>query len=202
MSNELKGKTIAFLAADGYEESELKQPWQALKDAGAETKLVSLEGGEITALNEQELKPGATHPVDLTVEEASAEDFDGLVLPGGVMNPDKLRRDENAVRFVQQFFQQGKPVGAICHGPWTLVEAGVVRGRTLTSFSSIQADVRNAGGTWVDKEVHVDQGLVTSRMPDDIPAFNAKLIEELAEGRHEQQAEKTEQAIGSGATTE
>ena len=200
MSNELKGKKIAFLAADGYEESELKQPWQALRDAAAETKLVSLEEGEITALNEKELKPGATHPVDLTVEEASADDFDGLVLPGGVMNPDKLRRDENAVQFVQRFFEQGKPVGAICHGPWTLVEAGVVRGRTLTSFSSIQSDVRNAGGTWVDEEVHVDQGLVTSRKPDDIPAFNAKLIEELAEGRHEQQAKKTEQAIGSGAT--
>jgi len=136
------------------------------------------------------------------VEEASADDFDGLVLPGGVMNPDKLRRDENAVQFVQRFFEQGKPVGAICHGPWTLVEAGVVRGRTLTSFSSIQTDVRNAGGTWVDEEVHVDQGLVTSRKPDDIPAFNAKLIEELAEGRHEQQARKTEQAIGSGATSE
>jgi deglycase len=194
MAAELKGKTIAFLATNGYEESELKKPWQALRDAGADTKLVSLEEGEIKALNEQELEPGATHPVDLTVEEASADDFDGLVLPGGVMNPDKLRMDENAVNFVQQFFEQGKPVGAICHGPWTLVEAGVVRGRTLTSFPSIQADVRNAGGTWVDEEVHVDQGLVTSREPDDLPAFNAKLIEEFAEGRHEQQAQKTEQA--------
>jgi protease I len=198
MANELKGKTIAFLAADGFEESELKQPWQALQDAGAETKLVSLEEGEITSLDEQQLKPGATHPVDLTVEEASADDFDGLVLPGGVLSPDKLRLDENAVQLVQQFFEQGKPVGAICHGPWTLVEAGVVRGRTLTSYPSIQSDVRNAGGTWVDEEVHVDQGLVTSRKPDDIPAFNAKLIEEIAEGRHEQQAQKTEQAIGSG----
>jgi protease I len=200
MADELKGKTIAFLATNGYEESELKKPWQALQDAGAATKLVSLEDGEITALDEKELKPGATHPVDLTVEEASADDFDGLVLPGGVMNPDKLRADENAVHFVQQFFEQGKPVGAICHGPWTLVEAGVVRGRTLTSFESIQTDIRNAGGNWVDEEVHVDQGLVTSRKPDDIPAFNAKLIEEFAEGRHEQQAAKTEQAIHAEAT--
>jgi protease I len=200
MAEELKGKKVAFLATDGYEESELKKPWQAIQDAGAETTLVSLEEGEITALNEKELKPGATHPVDQTVEEASAGDFDALVLPGGVMNPDKLRADENAVQFVQEFFEQGKPVGAICHGPWTLVEAGVVRGRTLTSFPSIQTDIRNAGGTWVDEEVHVDQGLVTSRQPDDIPAFNAKLIEEIGEGRHEEQAEKTEQAIHADAT--
>jgi protease I len=200
MADELKGKKIAFLATDSYEESELKKPWQALQEAGAELKLVSLEEGEITALDEQELKPGATHPVDLTVEEASAEDFDGLVLPGGVGNPDKLRADENAVHFVRQFFEQGKPVGAICHGPWTLVEAGVVRGRTLTSYASIQTDIRNAGGNWVDEEVHVDQGLVTSRKPDDIAAFNAKLIEEFAEGRHAEQAEKTEQAIHADAT--
>ena len=200
MTDELKGKTIAFLATNGYEESELKQPWQALQEAGAETKLVSLEEGEISALDEQALKPGASHPVDLTVEEASADAFDGLVLPGGVMNPDKLRLDENAVQFVQQFFEQGKPVGAICHGPWTLVEAGVVRGRTLTSFPSIQTDIRNGGGTWVDEEVHVDRGLVTSRKPDDLPAFNAKLIEEFAEGRHEQQAEKTDQAMHADAT--
>jgi protease I len=200
MADELRGRKVAFLATNGYEESELKKPWQAIQDAGAETKLVSLEEGEITALDEQELKPGATHPVDLTVEEASADDFDALVLPGGVMNPDKLRKDENAVQFVQQFFEQGKPVGAICHGPWTLVEAGVVRGRTLTSFASIQTDIRNAGGNWVDEEVHVDQGLVTSRKPDDLPAFNAKLIEEIGEGRHEEQAEKTEQAIHADAT--
>jgi protease I len=200
MADELQGKRIAFLATDTYEESELKQPWQALQDAGAELKLVSLEEGEITALNEHELKPGATHPVDLTVEEANADDFDGLVLPGGVGNPDKLRMDENAVHFVRRFFEQGKPVGAICHGPWTLVEAGVVRGRTLTSFPSIQTDIRNAGGDWVDEEVHVDQGLVTSRKPDDIPAFNKKLIEEFAEGRHEEQAEKTDRAIHAEAT--
>jgi deglycase len=200
MADELKGKKVAFLAADAYEESELKKPWQALQDAGAELKLVSLEEGEVTALNEQELKAGATHPVDLTVEEANAHDFDALVLPGGVMNPDKLRMDENAVHFVRQFFEQGKPVGAICHGPWTLVEAGVVRGRTLTSYPSIQTDIRNAGGDWVDEEVHVEQGLVTSRKPDDIPAFNKKLIEEIAEGRHVEQAEKTHEWVHADAT--
>jgi deglycase len=194
MADELQGKRIAFLATNGYEESELKKPWQALQDAGAEPKLVSLEEGEIKALDEQEFKPGATHPVDLTAEEASADDFDGLVLPGGVLNPDKLRMDENAVHFVRRFFEQGKPVGAICHGPWTLVEAGVVRGRTLTSFWSIQTDIRNAGGNWVDEEVQVDHGLVTSRQPDDIPAFTGKLIEEFAEGRHPEQARKTADA--------
>jgi protease I len=191
MANQLQGKKVAFLAADAYEESELKKPWQALHEAGAELSLVSLEDGEITALDEQELKPGATHPVDLTVEEANAGDFDALVLPGGVMNPDKLRADENAVHFVRRFFEQGKPVGAICHGPWTLVEAGVLRGRTVTSYPSIQTDIRNAGGNWVDEEVHVDEGLVTSRKPDDIPAFVEKLIEEIAEGRHAEQAVKT-----------
>jgi protease I len=194
MAQELQGKKVAFLAADAYEESELKKPWQALEEAGAEVTLVSLEEGEITALNEQELKPGATHPVDKVVGQARAEDYDALVLPGGVGNPDKLRADPDAVEFVRAFFEAGKPVGAICHGPWTIVEADVVRGRTLTSYPSIKTDIRNAGGTWVDEEVHVDQGLVTSRKPDDIPAFNEKLIEEIAEGRHAEQAEKTEAA--------
>ena len=194
MAQELQGKKVAFLAADAYEESELKKPWQALEEAGAEVTLVSLEAGEITALNEQELKPGATHPVDKVVGQARAEDYDALVLPGGVGNPDKLRADPDAVEFVRAFFEAGKPVGAICHGPWTIVEADVVRGRTLTSYPSIKTDIRNAGGTWVDEEVHVDQGLVTSRKPDDIPAFNEKLIEEIAEGRHAEQAEKTEAA--------
>ena len=200
MGEQLKGKKIAFLVAEMFEEVELAEPWKALEEAGAELELISLEEGEITALNEQELKPGKSVKVDKTVEEANAHDYDGLVLPGGVANPDKLRTDENAVRFVREFFEQGKPVGAICHGPWSLVEAGVVRDRTLTSWPSLQTDIRNAGGKWVDEEVHVDQGLVTSRKPDDIPAFTEKLIEEFAEGRHEEQARKTQQAVHAEAT--
>ena len=192
MADELKGKKIAFLAADMFEEVELAEPWKALEGAGAELTLVSLEEGEIQGFNHYD-KAGS-YKVDATVEEASANDFDGLVLPGGVGNPDNLRQDENAVAFVRDFFEQGKPVGAICHAAWTLVEAGVVRDRTLTSFPSLQTDIRNAGGNWVDEEVHVDNGLVTSRKPDDLPAFNKKLIEELREGRHEQQAAKTKAA--------
>jgi protease I len=189
MTDELKGKKIAFLAAEMFEEVELAEPWKALGKAGAELELVSLEDGEVQGFNHYD-KAGS-FKVDKTVEEANASDYDGLVLPGGVGNPDNLRQDENAVSFVHDFFEQGKPVGAICHAPWTLIEAGVVRGRTLTSFPSLQTDIRNAGGNWVDEEVHVDSGLVTSRKPDDIPAFNKKLIEEFAEGRHEQQAAKT-----------
>jgi protease I len=189
MANQLQGKKIAFLATDMFEEVELTEPWKALENAGAALELVSLEEGEIQGFNHYD-KAGS-FKVDKTVEEANASDYDALVLPGGVGNPDTLRTDENAVHFVREFFEQGKPVGAICHGPWTLLEAGVLRGRTLTSFPSIQTDIRNAGGNWVDEEVHVDQGLVTSRKPDDIPAFNKKLIEEFAEGRHEQQAAKT-----------
>jgi protease I len=189
MADELKGKKIAFLAAEMFEQVELTEPWQALEGAGAELELVSLEEGEVQGFDHYD-KAG-TFKVDKTVEEASASDYDGLVLPGGVGNPDNLRQDENAVRFVRDFFEQGKPVGAICHAPWTLIEAGVVRDRTLTSFPSLQTDLRNAGANWVDEDVHVDQGLVTSRKPDDIPAFNKKLIEELAEGKHEQQAAKT-----------
>ena len=192
MAAELKGKKIAFLAADMFEEVELAEPWKALEGAGAELDLVSLEEGEIQGFNHYD-KAG-TFKVDKPVEEASAGDYDALVLPGGVGNPDNLRQDENAVQFVRDFFEQGKPVGAICHAPWTLVEAGVVRGRTLTSFPSIQTDIRNAGGNWVDEEVHVDQGLVTSRKPDDISVFNQKLIEEIAEGKHRQQAAKTKAA--------
>jgi protease I len=195
MADELQGKKVAFLATDMYEESELKKPWQALEEAGAQLELVSIKEGEITALNGRELKAGATHPVDKLASEARADDYDALVLPGGVGNPDKLRMDPDAVEFVRAFFEAGKPVGAICHGPWTIVEADLARGRTLTSFPSIKTDIRNAGGTWVDEEVHVDQGLVTSRKPDDIPAFNEKLIEEIAEGQHAGQAQK------SGAAT-
>jgi protease I len=187
MSDQLKGKKIAFLAADAFEESELTKPWEALEAAGAQLELISLEEGKITALDEEKLKAAKSIKVDKTVEEVNAAEYDGLVLPGGVGNPDKLRADENAVNFARDFFEQGKPVGAVCHGPWTLVEAGVVRGRTLTSYPSIQTDIRNAGGNWVDEEVHVDQGLVTSRKPDDLDAFSKKLIEEFAEGKHEGQ---------------
>ena len=189
MPNELQGKKIAILATDMFEQVELVEPRTALEQAGATTELVSLADGEIQGFDHYD--KADTFPVDKTVEEARASDYDGLLLPGGVGNPDRLRTDENAVSFVRDFFEQGKPVAAICHGPWTLVEAGVVRDRTLTSWPSLQTDIRNAGGTWVDEEVHVDQGLVTSRKPDDIPAFNAKMVEEFAEGRHEEQRQKT-----------
>jgi protease I len=192
MADQLKGKKIAFLAADMFEQVEMTEPWKALEQAGADLELVSLEDGEIQGFNHYD--KADRFKVDKTVEEASAADYDGLVLPGGVGNPDNLRQDENAVHFVRDFLEQGKPVGAICHAPWTLVEAGVVRDRTLTSFPSLQTDIRNAGGNWVDEEVHVDSGLVTSRKPDDLPAFNKKLIEEFVEGRHEQQAAKTTSA--------
>jgi protease I len=178
----LQGKRVAFLAADGVEQVELQQPWQAVRDAGAEPHLISLEDGEVQAF--QHLDKGDTFAVDRTVSEASADDYDGLVLPGGVANPDFLRSDEDAVRFVRSFFESGKPIGVICHGPWTLVEAGVLEGCTITSWPSLRTDIRNAGATWVDEEVHVDEGLVSSRKPDDLPAFCAKLVEELAEGRH------------------
>jgi protease I len=198
MAKEVKGKKIAFLAADMVEQVELAEPWKALEQAGAELELISIKDGEIQGFKHYD--KADTFNVDKTVEEVTASDYDALVLPGGVGNPDNLRQDENAVQFVRGFFEQGKPVGAICHAPWTLVEAGVVRGRTLTSFPSLQTDIRNAGGNWVDEEVHVDQGLVTSRKPDDIPAFNRKLIEEFAEGRHEAQAAKTRKAVNAEAT--
>ena len=192
MAAELKGKKVAFLAADMFEEAELAGPWKALEEAGAELELVSLEDGEIQGFDHYD-KAGS-YKVDKSVEEARANDYDALVLPGGVGNPDNLRQDENAVRFVRDFFEQGKPVGAICHAPWTLIEAGVVRNRTLTSFPSLQTDLRNAGANWVDEEVHVDNGLVTSRKPDDIPAFNKKVIEEIREGRHQAQKANAEAA--------
>jgi protease I len=192
MADDLKGKKIAFLATDMVEQVELTDPWKALENAGAELELVSLKDGEIQGFDHYD--KADRFKVDRTVEEANASDYDGLVLPGGVGNPDTLRQDENAVRFVRDFFEQGKPVGAICHAPWTLVEAGVVRGRRVTSFPSLQTDIRNAGGNWVDEEVVVDSGLVTSRKPDDLPAFNKKLIEEFAEGRHQEQSAKTKAA--------
>jgi protease I len=182
MANELQGRKVAFLATDMFEEVELTEPWKALEKAGAELELISLEEGEIHGFNHYD-KAGS-FKVDKTVHEVSADDYDALVLPGGVGNPDTLRTDETAVGFVREFVESGKPVGAICHGPWTLVEADVVRGRTLTSWPSLKTDIRNAGGTWVDEEVHVDDGLVTSRKPDDLPAFCSKVIEEIAEGRH------------------
>ena len=192
MADDLKGKKIAFLATDMVEQVELTDPWKALENAGAELELVSLKDGEIQGFDHYD--KADRFKVDRTVEEANASDYDGLVLPGGVGNPDTLRQDENAVRFVRDFFEQGKPVGAICHAPWTLVEAGVVRGRRLTSFPSLQTDIRNAGGNWVDEEVVVDSGLVTSRKPDDLPAFDKKLIEEFAGGRHQEQSAKTKAA--------
>jgi protease I len=189
MANELNGKRVAIVATDMVEQVELLEPRKALDEAGAQTEVISLEPGKIQGFNHYD--KGDEIPVDRTIEEASADEYDALLLPGGVGNPDTLRMDENVVSFVRDFFEQGKPVAAICHGPWTLVEAGVVRNRTLTSWPSIQTDIRNAGGNWVDEEVHVDQGLVTSRKPDDIPAFNAKMIEEFAEGKHAEQREKT-----------
>ncbi len=192
MAQELMGKKIAFLAADGVEQVELRQPWEAVKNAGAQTYLISLKPGQIQGVDG--MAPADTFPVDQLVSQVSANDYDALVLPGGVANPDKLRVNRDAVRFVKDFFTAGKPVGAICHGPWLLVEADVVRGRTLTSWPSLQTDIRNAGGTWVDAEVHTERGLVTSRKPDDLPAFCRKIVEEFAEGRHPAQAMMTEPA--------
>jgi protease I len=182
MPYELQGKRVAILAADMFEQVELVEPRKALEQAGAEIELVSLKEGEIQGFDHYD--KADRFRVDRTVEEASADEYDALLLPGGVGNPDNLRQNENAVRFVGDFFDQGKPIAAICHAPWTLVEAGVVRGRRLTSFPSLQTDIRNAGGEWVDEEVVVDRGLVTSRRPDDIPAFNEKMLEEFAARRH------------------
>jgi protease I len=185
MTASIKGKRIAFLAADGVEEVEYAKPRQAVESAGGTAELVSLEPGEIQAMNH--LDKSRTYPVDRTVKDASADDYDALVLPGGVANPDFLRMDPDAVRFVRDFFTAGKPVAAICHAPWTLVEANVVEGRTVTSWPSLRTDLANAGATWVDEEVYVDNGLVTSRRPDDLPAFCEKMLEEIAEGVHEKQ---------------
>jgi protease I len=184
MADELNGKKIAILAADGVEQVELEQPREAVQNAGADTELLSIQDGQIQAMN-HDIDKGDTFPVDRLVGDASAGDYDGLLLPGGTMNPDNLRQDEDAIGFVRDFFATGKPVGVICHGPWTLVEADLVRGRTLTSYPSIRTDIKNAGGNVVDEEVVVDQGLVSSRNPDDLPAFCAKVVEEFAEGAHE-----------------
>lgn len=179
----LTGQRVAVLAADGVEQVELVQPRSAVEDAGASTALLSLKPGEIQAMN-HDVEKGDTFRVDRVVGECSPDEFDALLLPGGTTNPDKLRQDPDAVRFVRDFFATGKPVGVICHGPWTLVEADVVRGRTLTSYPSVRTDIRNAGGNVVDEEVVTDHGLVSSRNPDDLPAFCAKIVEEFAEGKH------------------
>jgi len=190
MSDQLQGKRIAILVAnEGVEQVELTSSRDALRDAGAEIDLLAPVEDEIQAFNH--LDKADTFTPDKAVGEADPDDYDGLVLPGGVANPDQLRTDTDAVQFVRSFFEEGKPVGAICHGPWTLINADVVDGRTLTSWPSLQTDLRNAGAEWVDEEVHVDQGLVSSRKPDDLEAFNAKLVEEFAEGAHEGQREKT-----------
>ncbi len=190
MAGELEGKRIAILTADeGVEQVELTSPREAVEDAGAEVELISPGGEEVQGF--EHLDKGQTFQADRKVSDADAADYDGLLLPGGVANPDNLRTDEDAVAFVRAFFETGKPVAAICHAPWALVEAGVVEGRTLTSFPSLQTDIRNAGGEWVDEEVVVDAGLVTSRKPDDLEAFCAKAIEEFAEGVHDEQREQT-----------
>lgn len=182
-THQLDGQKIAFLATDGVEQAELTEPWRAVEEAGAEPILVSLERGTIQGFEHTD--PAGEFTVDEVVSHVSADDFDGLVLPGGVHNPDRLRTDDDAVAFVRGFADSGKPIGAICHGPWLLVEAGIADGHTLTSAPSLETDIANAGGSWVDREVVVDEGIVTSRGPNDLPAFCAKLLEEFDEGIHE-----------------
>jgi protease I len=181
MSDGLKGKKIAIIAADGVEQVELEQPRDAVENAGAQTELLSLATGEIQAMD-HDIVPADRFKVDRAIADASIDDYDGLILPGGVANPDNLRQHDNVISFLQAFFATGKPVGVICHGPWTLVEADLVRGRTLTSYPSIRTDIRNAGGNVVDQEVVVDQNLVSSRDPDDLPAFCATIVHEFAKG--------------------
>lgn len=188
MANQLDGRRIALIVAPrGTEEPEFTEPKKAVEEAGGRVTVVSLEAGEAETVN-SDLDPGGTYAIDATFGEVSANDFDGLVIPGGTVGADNLRASSDAVGFVRAFFEQKKPVGAICHGPWVLVEADVLGGRRLTSYASIQTDIRNAGGEWTDEEVVTDQGLVTSRSPDDLPAFCAKLVEEFAEGKHREQA--------------
>ena len=186
MARKLDGKKVAILVTDGFEQVEMTKPREALDEAGAETKIVSLKSGKIHGMHHAD--KGDKFDVDLTLDEARPEEFDALLIPGGLMNPDVLRLNDDALEFTRHFFREGKPVAAICHGPWVLIDAGVVRGRTLTSWPAIKNDVKNAGGKWVNEEFVVDNGLVTSRKPDDIPAFNKKMIEEFCEGRHEAMA--------------
>lgn len=182
----LNGTKVAILVAEGFEQVELVEPRKALDQAGAETKIISPASGQVQGWNHFE--KGDKFQVDVPLEQADAEDFDALLLPGGVANPDQLRTMPKAVEFVRRFCERARPVAVICHGPWTLIEAGAVRGRTLTSWPSLKTDLINAGANWVDREVVVDNGLVSSRRPADIPAFNRKMIEEFGEGRHAQQA--------------
>lgn len=188
MAGQLNGRKVAFLATDGVEQVEFTAPWNALKQAGADLKLVSDKTGQIQSVNHDE--KGQVFPIDVEVSAVTARDFDALVLPGGVKNPDKLRTNKLAVGFVREFMELDKPVAAICHGPWMLVEADVVRGRTITSWPSLQTDVKNAGGAWVDKQVQLDQKLLTSRKPDDLPAFCAQLVELLTTAIDERRLDK------------
>ena len=188
MAEQLKGRKVAFLATDGVEQVEFTAPWNALKQAGADVTLLSDKTGEIQGMNHDE--KGERFTVDSEVSKASARDFDALVIPGGVANPDKLRTNKDAVNFVREFMEAEKPVAAICHGPWLLVEADAVRGRTITSWPSLETDVKNAGGAWVDKQVQLDQKLLTSRKPDDLPAFCAKLVELLTTAIDERRLDK------------
>jgi protease I len=196
MTRSLKGKKVAALITNGFEQIELIEPQKALQGAGATVDIVSLERGSVRGWNRTDW--GVDVAVDRTVDECRADDYDALLLPGGVMNPDKLRMNKTAVQFVRAFYDQGKPIAAICHAPWMLVEADVVRGSRVTSYPSLQTDLRNAGADWTDSEVVVDRGLVTSRKPDDIPAFNNKMLEEFAEGQH---AGRRQNARAMGAST-
>jgi protease I len=191
MADNLNGKKVAILVADGFEQVEMTEPKKALEEAGAQTEIISPVKGEVQGWNHFDKADKFT--VDVPLDSADAQNYDALLLPGGVANPDQLRMNPAAVYFVKQFFEAGKPVAAICHGPWTLIEADVVRGRTITSWPSLKTDLRNAGAQWVDQEVVTDGGLVTSRNPQDIPAFNRKMIEEFGEGRHDRQRKATTQ---------
>jgi len=182
-TSKIKGKRVAILVTDGFEQVEMTKPRKALDDAGAKTTLIAPKGGQVKSWEMTDW--GKKYDVDLTLDKAKADDFDALLLPGGVINPDKLRLDEKAIAFVKAFNDSGKPIAAICHGPWTLIDAGAVKGRKMTSWPSLKNDLKNAGAQWVDEPVVVDKGLVTSRKPDDIPAFNKKMIEEFAEGKHD-----------------
>ena len=187
MANELQGKKVAILLAPvGSEQAEFTEPKKAVEDAGGTVEVIGIQTGDAQTMN-SDVNPGETFTVEKTFSEVSADEYDGLIVPGGTVGADNLRADEDAVNFIHSFFEQAKPVGVICHGPWTLVEAGVVSGRTLTSYPTLQTDILNAGGNWVDEEVVVDEGLVTSRNPDDLPAFCAKVVEEIAEGKHAEQ---------------